>query len=242
MPVSAFAPQGDVNYNVYSQYVHDLLNSIDHKMLQQLTRDIVESSWNTFREVPAANSIHHAYVHGLMKHSVDVTLKARAIASMIPECDYNLVTAGALVHDIGKIITYRLNGAVIEFTEAGNMFEHIVEGVKYTERFRTDENAKLLDLLQHIITSHHGRLEYGSPMEPKFLEAHIVCAADGIDAKVATILEANAKSKIEDVYTDKIWVLGNKPQFTQTYVNDILSDAINWDEEHPLDPLEVDGE
>jgi 3'-5' exoribonuclease len=108
-------------------------------------------------------------------------------------------------------------------TDDGNLFEHIVLGVLKLEKYRTTENSLTLDLLQHVITSHHGKMEYGSPMTPKFLEAHIISAADGIDAKAQTILELNAKSKPEDKYTGKEWTLDNRPQFTQSYIASILA-------------------
>ncbi|MNG17225.1 3'-5' exoribonuclease YhaM [compost metagenome] len=102
------------------------------------------------------------------------------------------------------------------------MIEHLVAGVKHSEKYRTEENSRVLDLVQHIMVSHHGKLEYGSPMTPKFLEAWIVSAADGIDAKAETIMEANSKSKPGDVYTDKIWSLENRQMFTQEYIGKVL--------------------
>ncbi|MNK81929.1 3'-5' exoribonuclease YhaM [compost metagenome] len=157
-----------------------------------------------------------------MKHSVDVAFKSKALAALIPDANVDLSTIGGLLHDFGKLWTYMFDGASIEFTEEGNMIEHLVAGVKHSEKYRTEENSRVLDLVQHIMVSHHGKLEYGSPMTPKFLEAWIVSAADGIDAKAETIMEANSKSKPGDVYTDKIWSLENRQMFTQEYIGKVL--------------------
>ncbi|MNB69360.1 3'-5' exoribonuclease YhaM [compost metagenome] len=218
----AFVPSGDVDIDYYMERFETLIGEIHHPHLQQITHAAFIDFKKEWRTLPAAKSVHHAYVGALLKHSVDVAVKAAALADLIPYAEMDLVLAGGLLHDFGKIWVYKFDGASIEFTEEGNMIEHLVAGVKYTEKYRNEANSKALDLIQHIIVSHHGKMEYGSPMTPKFLEAWIVNAADMIDAKSETILDANRKAAPGDIYTDKVWSLENRQMFTQEYVRGLL--------------------
>lgn len=221
-PISDFAPQGDVNVDDYITTYRTLIDTIENEEASSIVHNIVTDHFEDFKTLPAAKGVHHAFVSGLLKHSVDVTLKARAIAKFIKEVNMDLVTAGALIHDIGKIKTYELQGALIEMTDQGQYMEHLVLGATMVEKYRTEANTNIVDLLQHIIASHHGKLEYGSPVTPRFLEAWIVNYADGIDAKAQTILEANAKVTPDAKFTDKIWTLNNREMYTTHYIKSIM--------------------
>lgn len=218
----AFAPQGGVDVGLYEQKVEDLLNraeNINFK-LGNLARDVIHDNYKVFTTVPAANGIHHAYVHGLLKHSVDVTEKAVAMAELVPGVDMALVITGALLHDIGKVRTYRLNGAIIEMTEEGQMIEHIMIGAMMLDKYRNDYNDSLVGLLLHIISSHHGKREYGSPTTPRFLEAMIVNMADGLDAATETVY--SQVGSVEGDWSGKIWTQGNLPFLTPGAVSNRL--------------------
>ncbi|MNU34865.1 3'-5' exoribonuclease YhaM [compost metagenome] len=218
----AFVPSGDVDIDYYYTKARSMADGIIHEALRNLVTEVFTEFEKEWRTLPGAKTVHHAYVGALLKHSVDVASKADAIAMLTPGADADLVMAGGLLHDFGKIWTYMYDGASIEFTQEGNMLEHLVIGVKRTEKYRTPENSDALDLIHHIMVSHHGKLEYGSPMTPKFLEAWIVNAADMIDAKAETIMDANRKAKPGDIYTDKVWSLENRQMFTQEYVRGLL--------------------
>lgn len=217
-----FAPQGGVNLQHYVDRLYEIIEDIkgSHFVMGQLVEDVLHDNWKAFTTLPAANGIHHAYVHGLLKHSVDVHDKAEAIANLVPLAYRALVKAGAILHDIGKVHTYALNGAIIEMTEDGQLVEHIMIGYGMLERYRNHENTKVVDLLQHIISSHHGKREYGSPTVPRFIEAMIVCSADGIDAAQASVAEV--MNKTEGDWTDKIWTQGNLPFLTPQAIQNRL--------------------
>lgn len=220
---SAFAPTGDVNIDQYSEMLSNMIQEISHPLIRSIVDQAFNDYWDEWHKLPAAKSVHHAYVGALLKHSVDVARKAKVIAEITPEVNIDLVVGGALIHDMGKLWTYVLDGAVIDFTEEGNLLEHMAIGIKRTEKYRTEENSKVLDMLQHIIGSHHGKLEYGAVMTPKFMEAWIVSAADGIDAKCETILDANRKANPDDIYTAKVYSLENRQMFTQAHVRRVLN-------------------
>jgi len=147
---------------------------------------------------PGATNCHHDFVDGWLVHSVNTAVNARQIAFRY-EADLDIVTAGGLLHDLGKLRIYEINNAVIEYTQEGQLFEHIVEGVamltECIELFRERNLMSEFEQLKHIITSHHGKVEYGSPVVPKTVEAMIVNFADGIDAKleIARVLTKDLK-------------------------------------------------
>lgn len=142
--------------------------------------------WETFKTYPAAVTHHHAYVHGLIEHTLGVTRSAHAIAGSYRgseyEPDIDIVTAGAALHDIGKIDTYALTPGP-ESTLEGTILDHIATGyARFTQmakEFGLSEPMKLH--LGHIILSHHGQKEFGSPVLPATPEAMIVAAADNLD-------------------------------------------------------------
>ena len=144
------------------------------------------TTWQLFKMLPAAVAHHHAYMHGLLEHTLGVTRSARAIAQSyrgtVYEPDMDIVTAGAILHDIGKIDTYTLDPGP-ETTLAGTVLDHIATG--YARFMKLADQFKLTDptrtLLGHIILSHHGQKEFGSPVLPATPEALVVAAADNLD-------------------------------------------------------------
>jgi 3'-5' exoribonuclease len=220
--VELFAPTGDVDVNEYVLKAKALYDSIGNQQARELVQVVFKDNAHHWRILPAAKGMHHAFVSGLLKHTVDVATKAKAIAELTPMCNVDLVVAGALLHDMGKLWTYVLQGALIEMTDNGQMLEHIMIGAMELNKYRTHENTDVVDLILHIISSHHGELEYGSPTTPRFLEAVIVNYADGVDAKSQMIIEANYKTNIDAKMTDKVWAMGNRPMFNQLYIAGIM--------------------
>lgn len=145
--------------------------------------------WNKFRDWPAAVSHHHAYANGLLEHTVSVAECAKAMAESMTGSGYpidvDIVVAGSLLHDIGKLESYRMS-PVPEITVGGALLDHVALGY---ERFselaaRFGLSEKLRTHLAHILLSHHGQREYGAPVIPATPEALIVSAADDLDFKI----------------------------------------------------------
>ncbi|MDR1481263.1 MAG: HD domain-containing protein [Synergistaceae bacterium] len=142
-----------------------------------------------FSNAPAAVSNHHAYAHGLLEHTLTVTDSARNIAdtyrNAYPSIDMNIVTAGALLHDLGKIDSYSMS-PMPEITLAGAVLDHIAIGYSMFSRL-ADETKLPGDIrvhLGHIMLSHHGQKEFGSPVLPATPEALIVSMADELDFRL----------------------------------------------------------
>jgi 3'-5' exoribonuclease len=224
MGVELFAPTGDVDVNDYVYRAKALYDAISNDQARELVTQVFKDYGQAWKTIPAAKGMHHAFLSGLLKHSVDVATKAKAIAELTPCCNVDLVVAGALLHDVGKIWTYVLNGALIEMTDMGQLVEHIMLGAMKLNEYRTPDNSDMLDLILHIVSSHHGELEYGSPTTPRFLEAVIVNYADGVDAKCQMLIEENMKTPLGQKWTNKVWAFGNRPMMNQLYIAEVMGD------------------
>ncbi|WP_461834048.1 CRISPR-associated endonuclease Cas3'' [Desulfothermus sp.] len=139
-----------------------------------------------FMNAPAAKSIHHAYRGGLLEHTLNVCKLCLNIAELYPEIDREILLVGAVLHDIGKIEEFE--GKIsLDYTDKGQLIGHVVMSVLLIEPFLNKIKGLSNDLimhLKHIILSHHGEYEFGSPKRPKTREALIVHFADNIDAKL----------------------------------------------------------
>jgi len=216
-----FAPKGDFDIDDYKAKLNMLLLNMENVTLKNLVTKIFDDYLEQWETAPGATGVHHAYLAGTFQHSIDAAMIAKAIATNIDGCNVDLCVAGALLHDVGKLFVYELNGSVINYTEYGHLLEHIIGGVVILDRYRTEENSELITLLQHIIAAHHGKLEFGSPVTPKFLEAWIVSYADGIDAKANIIQRIN--KDCNDKFTEKEWTLNNSAMLSQRYIEEVMN-------------------
>jgi 3'-5' exoribonuclease len=146
-----------------------------------------------FESCPASTSGHHAELGGLLRHTWEVAAIGRAIARTCG-ADADLVLAGAMVHDIGKLEAYRWDGA-FEMTDAGALLGHVTLGMLMLDRGLAVQSAPLCTdgerlLLQHLIASHHGHQEFGAAMPPMTLEAEVLHFADNASAKATSMARA----------------------------------------------------
>jgi 3'-5' exoribonuclease len=145
-----------------------------------------------YEQCPASLRGHHAALGGLLKHTTEVAAIARIVARACG-ADQELVLAGVLLHDIGKLEAYSWQG-LFEYTEAGSLVGHVVLGALMLDRRLAELSPPLppaeRDLLLHLVLSHHGRLEFGSPVPPATLEAEVLHWADNASAKTASFAQA----------------------------------------------------
>jgi 3'-5' exoribonuclease len=145
--------------------------------------------WRRYREAPAAKRYHQAYRHGLLEHSLTVAQGVSAACGAFPGIDRDVAVAGALLHDIGKVDAYAMNGGAIDMTDAGRLQGEIPLGYFRVRRAIEDLPGFPPDTAQavlHIILAHHGALEHGSPVVPCTREATLVHMIDNLGGKLGS--------------------------------------------------------
>lgn len=146
-------------------------------------------TWRQFRTAPAAKVFHQAYRHGLLEHSLTVAQSVSAISATFPGIDRDLAVTGALLHDIGKLDAYTADLPSIDFTDAGRLLGEIPLGYYRVRRLIEDLPGfppPLAQALGHIILSHHGSLEHGSPVVPATREATLVHMIDNLGGRLGS--------------------------------------------------------
>ncbi|MBI5523855.1 MAG: HD domain-containing protein [Desulfarculus sp.] len=182
-----WAELGQIKQSVQSAHLKKLLRAFfDDPEFRQ-----------AFELAPAAKGAHHAYVHGLLEHTVSLAGLASLTAEHYPHLDRDLLIVGALLHDVGKVQELTL-GPPLEYTDLGRLEGHVVLGVRMLDaRLARLKNfpARLASVLRHMIVSHHGQEQFGSPQKPKLAEAVVLHQLDDLDAKTAmvkAVIEAEA--------------------------------------------------
>ncbi|MFV0437060.1 MAG: 3'-5' exoribonuclease YhaM family protein [Desulfopila sp.] len=154
--------------------------------------------WERFQLAPAAKGIHHAYIGGLLEHSLSMARVADMLAGHYPGVDRSLLIAGALLHDLGKIEELYMENGLIDYTVRGRLKGHLVIGSEMVGRAAAQIGEfpeDLLERLQHLILSHHGRLEYGSPTVPMTVEAFLLNFIDELDSKMNVLEQLRRKMR-----------------------------------------------
>lgn len=172
--------------------LQEVVDGMQEPHLRRLLHDLLadEAFVTGFAAAPAAKSIHHAVLGGLLEHTVSVVGLCRLLAEYYPALDRDLLLAAAILHDAGKVHELTWD-RVFDYTDAGRLLGHITLGALLVgERVRAipDFPESLAQRLLHCILSHHGELEWGSPRRPKTLEAMVLHYAEDLDGKVNAFL------------------------------------------------------
>jgi 3'-5' exoribonuclease len=155
-------------------------------------RELLEHFWQdpvfvrAFKKAPAAKMMHHAYIGGLLEHTLSLAILAERVGDHYEGIDRDLLLAGCILHDIGKIREFEYETR-IDYTDEGRLVNHIVIGMGMVEEKMAaikDFPPKMALMLKHLIISHHGCREFGSPEPPKTLEAVMLNYLDEIDSKI----------------------------------------------------------
>ncbi|HID26108.1 MAG TPA: HD domain-containing protein [Thermoplasmata archaeon] len=209
--VSDFIPALEENQikSLYDE-VTDEIQTIENEQLKGLL-DLFFSDPSfvkDFTHSPSAIMHHHNYVGGNLEHTVSVIRLCNTICEMYPDIDRDLVITGAILHDVGKLREYKTTAA-IDKTEEGNFIGHIVIGDRWVREkiVELKQNGKDFDQdlenrLCHMILSHHGKYEWGSPRMPKLLEACILHQADLMDSQVKNYMQLREEGR---KLTDEDW-------------------------------------
>jgi 3'-5' exoribonuclease len=169
-----------------------------------------ESFTTQFKRAPAAKKMHHAYIGGLLEHTLSMAVLADKIAEHFKGLDRDLLVSGALLHDIGKVREFNYEMG-IDYSNEGRLVNHIVIGVQMLEeKIQTiaafpDEPAMLL---KHMLISHHGSKELGSPEPPKTIEAVMLNCIDEMDSRIQAVREFMGKEDPGETWTSFHRLLG----------------------------------
>ena len=172
--------------------LRELVATVQDGHLRRLLEGILGEdapTWPLFRDAPAAKHYHQAYRHGLLEHSLTVAQAVSAISATFPGIDRDVAVTGALLHDIGKLDAYEFRGDAIEMSDQGRLYGEIPLGY-----YRVRSLIESLDgfpdhtaqAVLHIILSHHGSLEHGSPVIPCTREATLVHMADNLGGRLGS--------------------------------------------------------
>ena len=209
---SASTPKEEL-YDELTQYFFEIKNPA----IARITRHILKKYQQEVLVFPAASKNHHDYASGLLDHVVSMLRLGKAICELYPTLNRDLIFAGIILHDIGKVI--ELSGPVATaYTVEGNLLGHITIMVNEIGQAARELNldGEEVMVLQHIVLSHHGKEEWGSPKKPMIQEAEIIHYIDNIDAKMNMLNRALEKTPAGE-FTERVFALDNrsfyKPKF-----------------------------
>ena len=229
-PLEMFAEVRAIVAGIGNTYLRDLLNAfLDDEPLARM-----------YRTAPAAKHVHHAYLGGLIEHVLSVCHLCRVAAAHYKFVDLDLLLTGAVLHDIGKVaeLTYERS---FGYSAEGQLLGHIVIGLRLlTEKLQRfpDFPAKLRVLVEHMIVSHHGELEFGSPKVPLFPEALLLHHLDNLDSKMECMRSMIARDRhVEGCWTGYNASLERAVLKKARYLEDkLIDEAVAADMTDPATP------
>lgn len=218
LPVS----QNDINYDDYvfrssiptsvlRDSIQKGINTIDNENLAKIVTAALNYYDDKVYSYPAASKIHHNFIGGLATHVSGMLKIADCLCTLYPIIDRNYLTAGIIVHDLGKI--EELSSPIVtEYTNQGKLLGHIsimdARLLEIGKDLKLEDSEELL-VLRHMILAHHGQYEFGSPVRPETLEAELLFMIDNIDARINILDKALSEIK-EGEFTQKIFALDNR--------------------------------
>ena len=189
------------------------VNAFKDSDLKAVVSSIMQDKKDILVTCPAAFRLHHAMIGGLMLHTISIVRMAEEICKIYPNIDKDLLLSGAILHDVAKTWEFELSksGLVKSYSTEGELIGHLVKGAIYVEEKAKELHIKSekIALLEHMILSHHGVPEFGSPVRPMFLEAEILSSLDTLDAAIFEINSATSKVE-KGAFTDRQWALDNR--------------------------------
>ena len=183
------------------------LNSFTDKDVEKVTKAVINHFYDKYVTYPGAVKVHHEFGSGILHHSLFMADVADAVAHIYTQVDRDMLVAGALLHDIGKTIEYENPIAPVQTTE-GKLVGHIAVGYAEFKRIVDDLHieSEVPLLLEHMILSHHGTLEFGSPVMPSTREALLLSEIDMLDSR-QMILDKSLAGINEGEFTQRLWMM-----------------------------------
>jgi len=179
-----------------------IIEEIPNETLRETVKLALSYAGENFYTSTAATKMHHAYVHGLLDHSLSMAKAAKNLLPFYPFVDKSLALAGCILHDIGKIEEYN-QGLAFNKTRSGYLQGHTISGYRIIRKasIKSDLDADITERLEHIILSHHGELEWGAAVRPATPEAVFVSCLDYFDSRMGAIC-VSLKEETNDEFSE----------------------------------------
>ncbi|AYC30822.1 3'-5' exoribonuclease YhaM [Paenisporosarcina cavernae] len=215
--LSDLVPAAEKPKEVLMEELQQFLFEMQNANIQRLTRHILKKYQTKIMTYPAATKNHHDYVSGLIDHVVSMLKLGKALCELYPTLNRDILYAGIILHDIGKV--RELSGAIAtSYTVEGNLLGHIT--IMVTEIDKAAEELQIegeeVMVLQHLVLSHHGKEEWGSPKKPMIREAEILHYIDNIDAKMNMLNRALKKTPPGE-FSERMFPLDNRSFYRPTF-------------------------
>lgn len=207
-----FVENSPVNMQDSKDYLEQMMFKIENATWQRIVRYLYRKFDKAFYSYPAAKTNHHAFESGLAYHTATMLKIAESLSHIYPKINTSLLYSGIMLHDLAKVI--ELSGPIhTEYTLKGNLLGHIAlvdqEITKATIELSISDDKEEVILLRHLVLSHHGLLEYGSPVRPRVLEAELLHMIDNIDAEM--MMMTTALDRVEPgEMTNKLFPMDNR--------------------------------
>lgn len=210
---SDFVKAADCSGEDMLNAIAGIVNAFKDDELKAVVLGMLQDNKKELLTFPAAEKLHHAILGGLLYHTLSIVRLAECVCGIYPCIDRELLISGAVLHDIAKIREYSVNdaGVVDGHTLEGMLLGHLVMGAEDVGRKCDELNVtkEKKYLLQHMLISHHGQLEYGAAVRPGFIEAELLAQLDMLDANIYEMADA-----VKDVevggFTNRLWMLDNR--------------------------------
>jgi 3'-5' exoribonuclease len=233
-----FLPRAEREPEIMFQEVQALLSQITDVHLKGLLQNYFHDKdlMERFKRAPAAKRLHHVYIGGLLEHTLSLLRLVDHVAPLYSEVNVDLLRAGAFLHDMGKVFELSYSRG-FDYTSEGRLLGHIVQGLKVLDEKMAGVEGfpePLALHLKHVIVSHHGEYEYGSPRRPKTLEALLFSHIDDLDAKMNGVSRFMSQQEWEDSdWTGHHGVFG-RPFYRYHYMSDPGSAPLPEEERNKL--------
>lgn len=219
--ITKYVPQAPMAKEDMEKKVDELIEKIQNPIIYEITKEILDQNRTAFFSYPAAVKNHHNFVGGLAYHSISMANIGQMLLEQYPWLDYDLLIAGILLHDIGKIEEYT-KPVLPEYSSVGNLVGHISLAAQYIDRVAVlldAVNSEEVYLLKHMVLSHHGKMEYGSPVLPMIPEAEMLSLIDNMDSRMYMMKESIENTK-PGSFGPRIFALENRMIYHRTHFNE----------------------
>lgn len=220
--IEDYVPSAVLSGEVMLAEIEKIVDSFNDADLKLLVTKVIEKYREKILYWPAAKNLHHAVRSGLLMHTLSILRLAEGVCGIYHFVNYDLLCAGAILHDIAKIEELEVSstGIASEYTVRGNLLGHLVMGAVEIDRIGRENgiDEKTLTLVEHMLISHHGTPEFGAAKLPMFIEAELLSQLDLMDARLYEM--AHAVNEVEvGTFTPRQWALENRNLYNHGLAN-----------------------